>query len=149
MRWFLVFGLLIPAGCASYQPPTDIGVENSGISTMSYGEAWETAISYFANNGIPLKNVAKDSGLIAAEYGLAADDSLLDCGTLGTYDVFQSRTADINVLLRDKEDGSTDIRVNVFGNAVIFDNLNKTPRSVRCQSRGTLEEQVLRSLGAK
>lgn len=152
MRWELVFLAVIVAGCVSYKPPTSHGAVNEKGYLVNYEEMWDRAIEYFANRGIPLKNVAKDSGLIATDYGMAAGEGILDCGEPGTTQFFGDIDVNINVILRDQGSDSTYVRVNVFGTAELLSHDGINPNrvlareTVRCESTGLFESEVLAAL---
>jgi hypothetical protein len=147
MRESILVMLLIGAGCASYQPPLPLDVRRSAIFESSFEDVWTRTVDYFANNNLPLRNVEKDSGLIATDYGLPVGYTELNCGKPPIGLVFAAPQVNVNVLIRAVGEKRTEVRVNVFGNGSIGTlKLNGTvdkAMDIRCESTGEIEAGVL------
>ena len=137
----------ILSGCATYVPPVDRGIAKEKSVSSNFDTVWQNATDWFANNNVPIKNIVKDSGLIATDYKLGADSSFIDCGTVGTYEVFADKTVNLNVLVKEIGANEISVRVNVFGTGVIstadlYGNSTGRTRSIDCVSTGKLETEM-------
>ncbi len=75
-----VFGAVIALAGCSVDPPKQHQFENSrAYPNVSYDQGWENVVGFFANNSIPIKNIAKDSGVIYAET-VRFSSNMADCG---------------------------------------------------------------------
>lgn len=140
------------AGCQSYEPPATFTGEREGETARSYDEVWRDLTAWFANNNVPIKNLDKDSGLIATDYVASRGGEFVNCGTMSTYQRMQQVTISLNVLLRNVDSGGSHVRANVFANAQIA-NVNPIDGrmisfdTLRCESNGSLEESILQVAG--
>lgn len=127
------------ASCAT--APATYSVNNSRSYDRSYDQVWEDLVSFFATNNIPIKNIAKDSGVIYAE-STSFDDSYADCGEPGIMAVV-GRKANFNVFV--KRSGSKPVvTVNTdFRESRSFDTAVTT---VQCNSKGVIEARLLDSV---
>jgi len=115
----LIVTALLLSSCATYTPPISRPATNENIN-VKYEKAWDRATEFFASNNIPIKNIAKDSGVIASEYGLKESGGYIDCGSIsGPGKAMYDWTANINVILRDNKNDTTKMQVNVFGSVLI------------------------------
>lgn len=139
-------------GCAmpSMQPPTSTEQDYSKSYNAEFTSVWDTAVDWFADNNIPIKNIEKDSGIISSEYSLGASATQIDCGTLDPGDLFamkgQSATANLNVLIRERS-GLVSVKPNVFGSGAftvhdIMNNREVTMPIDYCVSSGELERSL-------
>lgn len=124
-------------GCAIAPAPHVF--ESSAVVPRSYDAAWTDIIAFMASRNIPLKNIAKDSGVIYTERTEFNDDEA-DCGRPGMM-TSSRRQASMNVFVRRIDDKSTSVSVNTsFVERRSFDGI---PSEVRCTSRGGVEIMVL------
>jgi len=139
-------GLSLSA-CATYEPPVDSGVAKTEVINKSYDATWQRATEWFANNNVPIKNIVKDSGLIATDYRLGADSSFIDCGKVGTYEAFGDKNVTVNFIAKEKSTNATDVRLNVFGTGRVtqsdlYGNSTGSGRTIDCLSTGKLETKL-------
>src|SRR5690606_16368783 len=75
-----IFVALFALGGCGTNPPKPHQFESTRTYTnVSFDQGWENVVGYFANNSIPIKNIAKDSGVIYAE-ATAFPSAMADCG---------------------------------------------------------------------
>lgn len=68
-------------GCASYVPPKPHQFESTrAYPDVSFDQGWENVVGFFASHNIPIKNIAKDSGVIYAEAAIFPM-GMADCGS--------------------------------------------------------------------
>jgi len=121
--------------------PSIYSIDNSRTYNQSYDEVWEKLVQFFASRNIPIKNIAKDSGVIYAESMLFNDDAA-DCGTGGLWTPF-GRKASFNVFVTRSTDRPS-VSVNTeFQEMRRFDRRTET---VTCNSKGVIENAVLDAL---
>ena len=138
--------LCLLSACATYTPPVEKDFAKTKIINTSYDQAWEKATEWFANGNVPIKNIAKDSGLIATDYKLRASSRDIDCGTLGQMDAFQNKRANMNIFIKEVSPTSVSVSINVFGNAIVTTMAGSayaTSKDVECVSTGSLEKSIL------
>ena len=149
MRTIIITAAMLSvSACATYEPPADRDIDNAVTVNQPYEKTWQRATEYFANNNIPISNIAKDSGLIATDYKLGASSTFIDCGTVGTYEAFGDKNLNLNILVKENTPTTTDVRVNVFGTGrVVQTNLYGTTvgagKAIDCVSTGALEDDLI------
>lgn len=127
------------SGCATM--PATYSVDNSRTYEREFDPLWEGIVQFFASRNIPIKNIAKDSGVIYAE-AMTFSDELADCGTPGLMAI-ESRTATFNVFVN-RAEGRPRVSVNTqFQEVRRFDTSVTT---VTCNSRGVIEKAILDSI---
>ena len=124
------------AGCATM--PASYAVNNSRTYDQSYDAVWEKIVGFFASRNIPIKNIAKDSGVIYAE-STSFNDTFADCGKGGLMVPF-ARRASVNVFVTRSGD-KPKVSVNTeFQESRRFD---ASVTTVTCNSKGVIEQAVL------
>lgn len=152
MRFLLCCAIGVSfTACATYEPPVDSGVANTEVINKSYDSTWQKATEWFANNNIPIKNIVKDSGLIATDYRLGADSSFIDCGKVGTYEAFGDKNINVNLIAKKANASTTNVRLNVFGTGTVnqadlYGNSTGRGRTIDCLSTGKLETELFEYL---
>lgn len=152
MRLFLIPALaVLISGCATYEPPVDRGVAKTQIIDKNFDEVWQNATEWFANNNVPIRNIVKDSGLIATDYRLGADSSFIDCGKVGTYEAFGDKNINVNLIAKEESSSSTSVRLNVFGTARVnqadlYGRSTGAGKAIDCVSTGKLETTLFEYL---
>jgi len=141
---------LMTAACSSVGSKNvqQAQVTNSVVYNESFDTVWEDAIEWFAINNIPIDKIDKESGLLTSEYGLGANQDIVNCGeptgNIGLYTAkFDGTYANINVLIRQRDNG-TRATINVFGNAQVSlrNGYGLVGESVtKCHSTGSLENR--------
>lgn len=142
-----ICGTLLVA-CSTYEAPAEVAVNNQMVVNKSFDDVWSRATEYFANNNIPIKNVAKDSGLITTEYRLSANSNYLDCGDGGIFSKIDDKLLNLNTVVKRADTGGTDIRINVFGSGratptSLTGSVSGSSQTVDCRSTGQLEGEIL------
>ena len=135
-----VCGLL--AGCAT--PPKHYSVETSRTYNASYEQVWSRLIVFLAQRNIPLKAIAKDSGVIYAE-ALRFDEGQADCGGAGMLKPI-TRLARFNVLVQ-PADGQQLVSVNINFTETRYNSFDHSSHSVECRSKGVVEKEILNAIG--
>ncbi len=140
----LIVTMLALTGCATYEPPVDSGVANTKAVSKSFDDVWSKATEWFANNNVPIKNIVKDSGLIATDYRLGTNATFIDCGKVGTYEAFGDKSLNINFIAKKVSALETDVRLNVFGTARVetadlYGRSTGAGKTIDCVSTGSLE----------
>ena len=147
----VVLSLLLTA-CVSVRstPPVEQTFERSRTYNASFDQVWLRAVDWFADHNVMIEKIERESGLITAKYLLVADQDYLDCGTVkmsGTSGKTIDRYGSLNVTVRQRGPGVTQVNVNFFGEftASAYDPWNGRviTTSGRCVSKGTVEQLVL------
>ncbi len=128
------------SGCAT--APQTYSYEKSKTSTRTYDEVWENVIEFFASHNIPVKNIAKDSGVIYAET-TKFDNNIADCGSPGIM-VVTGRQANFNVFVKHTGAAPTVTVNSQFSEIRSFD---MSVVKVECNSKGVLEREILSAIG--
>lgn len=136
----LVCGLL--AGCAT--PPKHYSVDTSRTYSASYEQVWSRLIVFLAQRNIPLKAIAKDSGVIYAE-ALRFDEGQADCGGAGMLKPI-ARLARFNVLVQ-PADGQQLVSVNINFTETRYSSFDYSTHQVECRSKGVIEKDILNAIG--
>lgn len=136
----LVCGLL--AGCAT--PPKHYSVETSRTYNASYEHVWSRLIVFLAQRNIPLKAIAKDSGVIYAE-SLRFDEGQADCGGAGMLKPI-ARLALLNVLVQ-PANGQQLVSVNINFTETRYNSFDYSSHPVECRSKGVVEKEILNAIG--
>ena len=131
------------SACAS--APGKYAVKSSRSYQKPYDEVWEDIVRWFAKNNIPIKNIAKDSGVIYAESS-RFDDAVADCGQPGL-DPVLGRRANFNVFVSHSGTEST-VSVNTDFTEMRRHGFPAREVTLPCSSRGVLEGLVLSSVSS-
>ncbi|PHS76568.1 MAG: hypothetical protein COB56_06205 [Robiginitomaculum sp.] len=141
--------IVLLSACATYTPPAEKDIITSRTMDVSYDIAWAKATEWFANSNVPIKNIAKDSGLIATEYRLRANSDQIDCGEATGMVVITNKTANMNIFIKEKSPLSVSVSINVFGNAeaiTMQGSAYETRKRIECISSGVLEREILSAI---
>ena len=142
-------------GCTQYIPPKEYYILKEFTFDKSYEATWNKIIEYFANRGIPIKNMDKSSGFISTEYSLNLDYGCMECGSqsgniLDNYST-DDRRGYFNILIKNIADNKTKVNINCFFRATmnIRDMYGKLIRSQNadCNSTGELEKEIFDFIG--
>ena len=134
-----MFALML-SSCAT--PPVKSNFDNSTTVSSSYDATWEKIVGFFAFRNIPLKNIAKDSGVIYAE-SMSFDNEFADCGSFPLMTI-QQRIMSVNVFVQRKETSQV-VRANTTFREMLVGPYN-TMKTVQCQSKGVVEKMVLEAV---
>lgn len=134
------------AGCGA--APTKHEFNNTRTFDGSYDSVWDAVITYFAAQNIPIKTIAKDSGVIFAETTAldAPSSGFADCGKADIGVAIVANYARFNVYVK-HGDGRQVVSVN----ATFAQTRNNNLRHVSglnydCTSTGKLETTMLQSI---
>ena len=134
--------------CARYTPPKQYRVIKERVYQATFDEVWSKIVKWFAVNNTPIKNIEKESGLIATDYGLAVSkySSYADCGDAGPLTKIIKPTANFNVLVEKIEEYKTKVLITFVVKATVeyyISSNNYSYTDVECNSTGVLEKQIL------
>jgi len=103
-------GLSGPGGCASYISPLQPPPYRDQVAA-SYDRTWGALIRALAFDNVPLRVVAKDSGVIASDDFVSAIGIYADCGRKGETPLEGEALAAFTVFVR-PNGATTDIQIN-------------------------------------
>lgn len=134
---------LIALGGCSVDPPKPHQFENMrSYPNVSFDQGWENVVGFFANNSIPIKNIAKDSGVIYAET-IRFSSGMADCG--GDWEDWEHWDAEDKALITAPGKFNVYFRqgdpITVTVNAIFM--IGNERANWRCESTGVLEGMVL------
>jgi hypothetical protein len=139
MKCQLVVVLLAGALASCAIAPAPHSFESTAVVPRGYDAAWTDIIAFMASHNVPLKNIAKDSGVIYTERTEFSNEEA-DCGRPGMM-TSSRRQASMNVFVRKVDDKNTSVTVNTsFVERRSFDGI---PNDVICTSRGGAEVMIL------
>lgn len=148
------------AGCTAPTliPPDEPTHDTSQNFSADYDSVWEATVDWFSDRNIPIKQIEKDSGLIASDYSLRTGQDILDCGYLeggsGMTLVSEDHTANLNVRVRAVNAEESTVSLNVFGESnYLYQNpmdrsVTETVTSDNCVSTGALEGELFDFISA-
>ncbi|MCL9777544.1 hypothetical protein [Vibrio methylphosphonaticus] len=154
MRPFLSLLLVsLLSGCAAsvdITHPEPRVVENRFITDKGYDYAWTRVVDWFAEHHITIDKLDKQSGIVTAKHRLTVDNGEALCGQVvgtGTYQILSSdRTLSLNVLVREQEDNSATVQMNLNGEIVVrarnWDTGANISTRGHCVSTGKLERSL-------
>ena len=105
-------GLLALAGCSRpfvsplAEPPY------RARTPAGYDATWRALVRVFQVENVPLRTVAKDSGVIASDDFVSPIGVYADCGRLGDVAIEGEALVAFTVFVQAASDGTTDIQVN-------------------------------------
>ncbi|MEJ5287593.1 MAG: hypothetical protein CH6_3699 [Candidatus Kapaibacterium sp.] len=156
-RIFTFFAISIfVLSCSSYKPPKQYNFVNQFDYNLPYEAVWSKVIQFFAELGLPIRNMDKSSGFIATDVMSASGGigTLMDCGEPGyalNYNAeFEKPTGYFNVLVIPLNQNQTRVKVTAFYKAyyVVYKNENfmrykQSEEVFNCNSTGFLEQALL------
>lgn len=138
MRTLFASVIAATALTACETPPKQLNVERSKVSSQSFDATWQNLVTGIAAANLPIKTIAKDSGLIVLEQsGFNMADA--DCGKPGVA-VVLGRRANVNIQVQ--REPTVRVTVNarfVQGRRV----LDGPTYVVECATTGNLEQFFL------
>lgn len=150
-----VITLVLFTSCATYKPPAYYKVEKKRIIYSDFDNVWNRTIEWFALQGTPIKQLAKESGFISTDMVLSRDNNYMDCGSGGAglfYSVdVQDPTGTFNIYVKKLEEEKVEININCFFNTVASVRDNRSGYTTasankECNSTGRLEKDFLDSI---
>ena len=112
-RWRLpgvALGALLAGGCAAYISPLQPPPYRDRIAA-SYEATWNALIRTLAFDNVPLRVVAKDSGVIASDDIVSPIGVYADCGSLGDKPLEGETLVSFTVFVR-PNGAVTDLQIN-------------------------------------
>lgn len=144
MRNLIAASLLAMCVSACATAPQQTSFQNTKTVASSFDEAWDTAISYFAENNVSIKTLEKDSGIVVAEAGTVPYQALLELADCGTQPLASNYNggATYNVFVREASAG-TIVQVNAKFLLSYFDRTQGGLTTTECFSKGIFEQGLL------
>ncbi|WP_275629828.1 hypothetical protein [Pseudomonas sp. 273] len=137
-----LMGVLALTGCAS--APKHYDVTRSRTYDASYDQVWARLIALLAKSNTPLKEIAKDSGVIYVE-ALRFDERQADCGSPGILKPI-ARFASVNILVQPVGNQQV-VTVNSRFVETRYNSLDYSSSQVECNSKGQFEAAILNAIG--
>lgn len=106
----LALGALLAGGCAAYISPIQPPPYRDQVAA-SYDSTWNALIRALAFDNVPLRAVAKDSGVIASDAIVSPIGVYADCGSLGDKPLEGETLVSFTVFARPNGAG-TDLQIN-------------------------------------
>lgn len=136
-------GAIALSGCTSVAPK-HYDVTNSRVYDASYDQVWSSLVALLAKANVPLKQIAKDSGVIYVD-ALKFDDGQADCGSPGMLKPI-ARFGTINILVQPVGNQQR-VTVNTSFTETRFNSFDYSSSQVSCSSKGQLEAALLDAVG--
>lgn len=117
-RWFLAvravagIGLAVLGGCSRAFVVPIAAPPHRDQAAAPYDVAWKALIRAFAMENVPLRVVAKDSGVVASDDFVSPIGVYADCGRLGDVVLEGEALVAFTVFVQSNRNGGTDIQVN-------------------------------------
>ena len=106
----VALGALLAEGCAAYISPIQPPPYRDQIA-VSYDATWNALIRALAFDNVPLRAVAKDSGVIASDDIVSPIGVYADCGSLGDKPLEGETLVSFTVFVR-PNGATTDLQIN-------------------------------------
>lgn len=141
--------MILLVSCATAPKKADF--INNQTYNLSYDKVWESVVSFFATNGLDLKTIDKNSGLLVAEKSWQ-DNSYSDCGSAGMIGVrVPGSLSKFNVLIEKISPKSTKVTVNQFAKSLtkvtsVNPYFGSSDVVGDCFSTGKLEKMIFESI---
>ena len=106
----VALGALLAGGCAAYISPLQLPPYRDQIAA-SYDVTWNALIRALAFDNVPLRAVAKDSGVIASDDIVSPIGVYADCGSKGDKPLEGETLVSFTVFVR-PNGATTDLQIN-------------------------------------
>ncbi|OBY58221.1 hypothetical protein [Pseudomonas sp. AU12215] len=136
-------GVLVLSGCASVAPK-HYEVTSSRVYEASYDQVWSNLVAILAKANVPLKQIAKDSGVIYVD-ALKFDDRQADCGSPGMLKPI-ARFGTVNILVQ-PVGNRQQVTVNTSFTETRYNGFDYSTSQVQCNSKGQFEAALLDAIG--
>lgn len=159
LNYLLIVLLFLAVSCSSYKPPKKYDFEKERIYNVDYDTMWQRVVNMTSDMNMPIKNIDKNSGLIASDYNLSTStmSNIMDCGTpaesLDIYK-FEDPRANLNIVVSKVSGNKTKVKVNLFCKTFYsrYSYVNGQyykagSQMIDCNSTGKLETEILNYLG--
>ena len=145
----VLVGLSGPGGCASYISPLQPPPYRDQVAA-SYDRTWSALIRALAFDNVPLRVVAKDSGVISSDDFISPIGVYADCGRIGEALLEGEALVAFTLFVQPGRDGATLIQVNSKMRTHAYRRGSsgklKTDRVFECVSTGRWEANLLDSV---
>jgi len=119
-------------------------------TSAPYDATWRALVRALAVENVPLRVVAKDSGVISTDDFISPIGVYADCGRIGEVQLEGEATGSFTLFLQPGPDGATLIQVNTKMNTHAYRRGSsgklKTDRVFQCVSTGRWEANLLDSV---
>ena len=121
------------------------------VTPAAYDATWKALIRALATENVPLRAVAKDSGVIASDDFVSPIGVHADCGRLGADALEGEALVAFTVFVQPGRDGKTEIQVNANMRTQAYRRVGssgklKSDRVFPCVSTGRWEANLLDSV---
>lgn len=132
---------ILLSSCAT--PPKNYQYDNSVVIKDSYDNTWSKLVEHFASRNIQIKNVAKDSGIIAAEKSSFSSE-YADCGNSSMIRPI-SNIAHFNVFVKNMGGSQTvSVNSNFVQNGISA--WDSSLVQTQCNSTGKIEKEIINAI---
>lgn len=144
---FLAWALALAAGC-SHPPVSPLALPPyRNQMPAGYDATWTALIRALAIENVPLRAVARDSGVIASDDWVTPIGVYADCGRLGDSGIEGEALIAYTLFVTPSTNGATDVQVNANMRTQAYRRGEggklKTDRVFRCVSTGRWEANLL------
>ena len=119
-------------------------------AAAGYDATWRALVRVLAGENVPLRVVAKDSGVISTDDFISPIGVYADCGRIGEVQLEGEATGSFTLFVQPGPDGATLIQVNTKMNTHAYrrggSGKLKTDRVFQCVSTGRWEANLLDSI---
>jgi hypothetical protein len=119
-------------------------------AAAGYDTTWRALVRALAGENVPLRVVAKDSGVISTDDFISPIGVYADCGRIGEVQLEGEATGSFTLFVQPGRDGATLIQVNTKMNTHAYrrggSGKLKTDRVFQCVSTGRWEANLLDSV---
>lgn len=136
-------GVIVLSGCTSVAPK-HYDVTNSRVYDASYDQVWSSLVALLAKGNVPLKQIAKDSGVIYVD-ALKFDQRQADCGSPGMLKPI-ARFGTVNILVQPVGHQQL-VTVNTSFTETRYNGFDYSSSQVKCNSKGQFEVALLDAIG--
>lgn len=150
-QWIIALSVMgLVSGCAMYKPAEKKEITSEKVIMMPFDLAWSRIVAYTTKNGMNVKVIDKNSGLITFEksYDLDFSTRYLDCGKFSEMAAQSYSPLTLNFSLQRSGDKNTLVRVNLFQDAILG-NPPFIKKAGTCYSLGTFEREIFCEIDGK
>jgi hypothetical protein len=119
-------------------------------AAAGYDTTWRALVRALAGENVPLRVVAKDSGVISTDDFISPIGVYADCGRIGEVQLEGEAMGSFTLFVQPGRDGATLIQVNTKMNTHAYrrggSGKRKTDRVFQCVSTGRWEANLLESV---
>ena len=143
-------GMVALAGCAGPVVTAIAPPPHRDEAAAGYDATWRALVRALACENVPLRVVAKDSGVISTDDFISPIGVYSDCGRIGEVQLEGEAMGSFTLFVQPGRDGATLIQVNTKMNTHAYrrggSGKLKTDRVFQCVSTGRWEANLLDSV---